>query len=97
MAKVVLGYQHRATEPSFTVVIKDSHLITFTCKRTQTGPAQLPPPQPNFRFGMTLHVLSSYMNPQQRTPHALEFVMAPGAHDPFPDCEFKWTSPDEAL
>ncbi len=98
MAKVVLCYQHRETEPSFTLVLKDNHLITLTCRRVvaATGIApNSPRPPRRYRFLMTLHMLASYTHVQNRTPHALQFVLVNGANNPFPNCDFTWINQEE--
>ena len=103
MAKVVLAYQHRDTEPSFTVIIKNNHLISCACRKIPAPPviditaaAPLPSPQ-RYCFSMTLNVLTSYMHSQNRTPHGIDFVLSQGTQNPFPNCEFAWVPPDAAL
>jgi hypothetical protein len=95
MAKLVLSYQHRETEPSFTVVIKENHLITISCKKICSNDPTNPRQQ--YRFFMALNVLTSYIRAHNRSPHALEFVLVHGAQNPFPGCDFKWVSPEVVL
>ena len=92
MAKVVLMYQHREAEPSFTAVIKENHLITFYCKRVVPIDPLLVASQ-RYRVSMTLNVLTSHLRTHNRTPHALTFVVTRGTQTPFPDFDFVWVSP----
>ena len=89
MAKVTLSYQHREATPSFTVVLKDNHLITFKCVET----TQIVGQPSDFTFYMSLNVLAPHMRTHTHTPRVLDFVLAEGAQNPFPDCEFVWTNP----
>ena len=93
MAKVVLTYQHRDSEPSFTIVLKDNHLISFSLRKIDSTVA----PPARYRFYMTLNLLTSYMRVNQRTPHAIDFVLAPGTHNLFPVCDFVWVPPVTAV
>lgn len=89
MAKVALAYQHRETLPSFTVVLKEDHLISFKCVQVVSIAGQ----PWKYSFHMTLNVLTSHMRTHNRSPRALDFVLAEGAQDPFPQCEFVWINP----
>ena len=94
MAKVAFTYQHREAEPSFTMMLKENHLVTMSCKKivdTTTNPSV------KYRFLLALNVVTSYIRTHSRTAHALEFVLAEGAQNPFPECEFKWVSPEVVL
>jgi hypothetical protein len=89
MAKVVLAYQHRETLPSFTVVLKEDHLIAFKCVQVFSIAGQ----SLQYAFHMTLHVLGTHMRTHTRIPRVLDFVLAEGAQNPFPHCEFVWINP----
>ena len=95
MAKVAFNYQHRESEPSFTMVLKENHLITISCKKII--PVDPATPNVKYRFYMALNLLTSFVRVHNRTPHALDFVLAHGAQNPFPDCDFKWISPEVVL
>ncbi len=86
LAKVVLSYQHRDTEPSFTMMLKGNHLITVGCSRIGYNADG----SRNYRFGLTMNTVTTYMQTHTHTPHGLQFVLAPGAQNPFPQCQFEW-------
>ena len=91
MAKVVLAYQHRETLPSFTVVLKDNHLITLRC--TPGGSVA-----GHYLFHMTLNIItSSHMRTHSRTPRVMDFLLAEGAQNPFPSCAFMWLNPEAQI
>jgi hypothetical protein len=87
MAKVVLAYQHRETHPSFTVVLKENHLITLRCAPSGSAAG-------HYLFHMTLNVIASHMRTHSRTPRVLDFLLADGAQNPFPHCTFVWVNPE---
>ena len=100
MAKVAFSYQHRETESSFTVVIKDNHLISMTCKKIPATAGivpNVPLPRQRYRVTMTLNVLTSYMRSNIRSPHAIDFVLAQGAQNPFPDFDFVWVAQGDGV
>lgn len=90
MAKVVLAYQHRETQPSFTIVLKENHLITLRC--TPSGNTE-----GHYLFHMALNVITSHMRTHSRTPRVLDFLLADGAQDPFPHCTFIWFNPEAQI
>jgi hypothetical protein len=97
---VAFSYQHRVTESSFTVVIKDHHLISMACKKIPTTAGIVPnSPLPRQRYclTMTLNVLTSYMRSNIRAPHAIDFVLAQGAQNPFPDFDFVWVAQGDGV
>ena len=82
----MLCYQHRDTEPSFTLRVRENHIITIKCK--------LFPVEPYYRFGLTLHAISTYNHTHTHIPHVLQLHFTPGARNPFAHCEFAWEGSD---
>lgn len=80
MAKLAFTYQHRKTEPSFTVMLRDNHIFNIICIRRGTA----------FLLNMSLNTFSTNGYSHAHTPHAIEFVLAPGAQHPFPEFAFAW-------
>jgi hypothetical protein len=88
LAKVSLSYHHRDTEPSFTLMLKDNHLITVGCTRIRTANGSK-----LHRFTLAMHMVSTYVRTHTHIPHALQFVLAQGAENPFEGCDFVWVPP----
>ena len=88
LAKLVLSYQHRETEPSFTIVLKGNHLITIGCTGHHRADGSK-----FYRFSLALHTITIYMRAHTHSPHVIQFVLSHGAQNPFTDCEFVWNSP----
>ena len=89
MAKVTLAYQNREATPSFTIVLKENHLITFKCCETMSSYGH----PSEYLFHMSLNVLTPHTRTHTRTPRVLDFVLAEGAQNPFPHGAFLWTNP----
>lgn len=86
MAKVVFNYQHRETNPSFALMLRDNHLIHASCSRFSVpGQATI-----THRFTLSMHVVSTHMRSHIHTPHAIQFVIAHGTQNPFPCALFEW-------
>jgi hypothetical protein len=87
MAKLVLSFQHRDTEPSFTMILKGDHLISVRCSRFYRADGSK-----FYRFALSLHIITTYLRVHAHTPHALQLAFSPEAKNPFTDCEFVWAS-----
>ena len=88
LAKLVLSFQHRETEPSFSIMLRGNHLINIACtEQHRTDGSKF------YRFILGLHIVTTYLRIHTHTPHALQFVLSPGAQNPFEGCEFVWNQP----
>jgi hypothetical protein len=84
MAKLVFSYQHRETEPSFTIMLRENHLINVICILCSVSPT-------TYQFNLSMHSATiEYQRNHVHSPHAIQFVLTEGAQNPFPACQFKW-------
>jgi hypothetical protein len=80
MARLAFFYQHRKTEPSFTIMLRENHLLSINCLRHGSV----------YNLNISLNRVYTNLRSHSHTPHAVEFVLTSGAQNPFPEFEFVW-------
>jgi hypothetical protein len=80
MARLAFIYQHRQTEPSFTIMLRENHLLSINCLRHGSV----------YNLNMSLNKVDAHLRVYSHTPHAVEFVLTSWAQTPFPEFEFAW-------